>query len=76
MKITFLLHNAYAVDGTVRATANLAAALATRHEVEIVSSYRTADRMPLAVGDRVRTRALVDLRPTSRRTETGSTPWP
>ncbi|MFE0257947.1 glycosyltransferase [Streptomyces sp. NPDC059010] len=68
VKITFLLHNAYAVDGTVRATAGLAAALATRHEVEIVSTCRTADRMPLAVGERVRTRALVDLRPTARRT--------
>ncbi|WP_217206029.1 glycosyltransferase [Streptomyces sp. AC550_RSS872] len=68
MKITFLLHNAYTVGGTVRATTNLAAALATRHEVEIVSCHRTADRMPLAVADGVRTRALVDLRPTSRRT--------
>ncbi|WP_250090620.1 glycosyltransferase [Streptomyces sp. AS02] len=68
MKITFLLHNAYTVDGTVRATTNLAAALATRHEVEIVSSCRTADRMPVAVADGVKTRALVDLRPTSRRT--------
>lgn len=68
MKITFLLHNAYAVGSTVRATTNLAAALATRHEVEIVSSYRTADRMPFAVAEAVKTRALVDLRPTSRRT--------
>ncbi|MFG2556852.1 glycosyltransferase [Streptomyces sp. NPDC048581] len=68
VKITFLLHNAYAVGGTVRATANLAAALAARHEVEIVSFYRTVDQMPLEVADGVRTRALVDLRRASRRT--------
>ncbi|MFI7407481.1 glycosyltransferase [Streptomyces sp. NPDC049627] len=68
MKITFLLHNAYAVGGTVRATANVAAALAAHHEVEIVSYYRTADRMPLGVAEGVRTRALVDLRPAARRT--------
>lgn len=49
MKITFLLHNAYTVGGTIRATTNLAAALAARHEVEIVSYYLTADWMPLAV---------------------------
>lgn len=30
MKITFLLHNAYAVGGTVRSTLNLAGALARR----------------------------------------------
>ncbi|MGC9541299.1 glycosyltransferase [Streptomyces sp. UG1] len=68
LKITFLLHNAYAIDGTVRATSALAAALAARHEVEIVSYHRTADRMPLAAADGVRTRALVDLRPGARRT--------
>ncbi|MFI6014624.1 glycosyltransferase [Streptomyces sp. NPDC051243] len=68
MKISFLLHNAYTIGGTVRATTNLAAALAARHEVEIVSYYRTADRMSLAVADGVTTRTLVDLRPTSRRT--------
>ncbi|MCF1596573.1 glycosyltransferase [Streptomyces muensis] len=68
MKITFLLHNAYTVGGTARATNNLAAALATRHEVEIVSYYRTADRAPLATADGVRTRTLVDLRPHARRT--------
>ncbi|MEV2227491.1 glycosyltransferase [Streptomyces phaeochromogenes] len=66
MKITFLLHNAHGITATVRAVTNLAGALAARHEVEIVSCYRTADRMPLAVADGVRVRALVDLRPNSR----------
>ncbi|MEV2197431.1 glycosyltransferase [Streptomyces phaeochromogenes] len=66
MKITFLLHNAYGITATVRAVTNLAGALAARHEVEIVSYYRTADRMPLAAADGVRVRTLVDLRPNSR----------
>jgi glycosyltransferase involved in cell wall biosynthesis len=68
VKITFLLHDAYTDGDTVRATTPLAAALAARHEVELVSSYRTADRMPLGEPDGVRTRALVDLRPAARRT--------
>jgi glycosyltransferase involved in cell wall biosynthesis len=68
MKIAFLLHNAHTVSSTVRATTNLATALAARHEVELVSYYRTAERMPLEVADGVKTRALVDVRPTARRT--------
>lgn len=67
MKIIFLLHNAYGIGGTIRATVNLATALAERHEVEIVSSYRPADRMRLPAGPGVRVRALVDLRPGARR---------
>ncbi|MFH8990182.1 glycosyltransferase family 4 protein [Streptomyces sp. NPDC017940] len=66
MKITFLLYNAYGIGGTIRATTNLAGALAERHQVEIVSCYRTADRMSLPVDPRVRVHDLVDLRPTSR----------
>ncbi|QHA08798.1 glycosyltransferase [Streptomyces broussonetiae] len=66
MKITFLLHNAYGISGTVRATANLAGALADHHDVEIVSYYRTADQPRLAAAPQVRMRTLVDLRPTSR----------
>ncbi|WP_030559906.1 glycosyltransferase [Streptomyces aureocirculatus] len=66
MKITFLLYNAYGIGGTIRATTNLATALAERHEVEIVSYYRTADRMSLPVGPRVRVHDLVDLRPTAQ----------
>ncbi|KAA6223965.1 glycosyltransferase [Streptomyces albofaciens JCM 4342] len=65
MKITFLLHDAYAAGVAVRGTAGLATALAARHEVEIVSLHRTADRMPFAVAEEVTVRALVDLRPAS-----------
>ncbi|OIK03751.1 glycosyltransferase [Streptomyces monashensis] len=66
MKITFLLHDAYGSSGTVRATLALAGALADRHDVEIVSNYRTTDHPRPAPAPRVRTRALVDLRPSSR----------
>ncbi|MCX3061979.1 hypothetical protein OFY01_19875 [Streptomyces sp. GXMU-J5] len=62
MKITFLLFDAYGIGGTIRATANLATALAERHHVEIVSYHRTAERMAVPVDPRVRVRDLVDLR--------------
>ncbi|RSO34561.1 glycosyltransferase family 4 protein [Streptomyces sp. WAC 06725] len=65
MKITFLLHDAYTAGVAVRNTTSLATALAARHEVEIVSLYRTADRMPFAVAEEVTVRAMVDLRPAS-----------
>jgi glycosyltransferase involved in cell wall biosynthesis len=42
--IRILLHNAYALGGTVRTTMNLAGELAQRHEVEIVSVRRHAER--------------------------------
>ena len=63
MKITFLLHNAYAIGGTVRSTLNLAAALALRHDVEVVSVLRTEERPLLGVSGRVRLVPLVDERP-------------
>ena len=40
--IRIVLHNAYALGGTVRTTMNLAGELALRHEVEIVSVRRHA----------------------------------
>ena len=43
MKITLLLHDVYGIGGTIRTTLNLAAALADRHEVEIVSMLRHRD---------------------------------
>lgn len=73
MKITFLLFDAYGIGGTIRTTANLATALAERHTVEIVSYYRTAERMAVPVGPRVRVRDLVDLRPDARN-DTGGEP--
>ncbi|MFF9363683.1 glycosyltransferase family 4 protein [Streptomyces griseoluteus] len=62
MKISFLLHNAYAIGGTITTTFNLAGALAGRHDVEIVSVLRSRERPPLTLDPRVRLRPLVDLR--------------
>ncbi|MEB3965257.1 glycosyltransferase family 4 protein, partial [Streptomyces kunmingensis] len=62
MKIVFLLNNAYGIGGTIRATANMSGALATRHNVEVVSVHRTADRTGLPFDPRVRMSTLVDLR--------------
>ncbi|MFJ8821760.1 glycosyltransferase family 4 protein [Streptomyces sp. NPDC102467] len=62
MKIVFLINNAYGIGGTIRATANMSGALATRHEVHVVSVNRTADRTGLPFDPRVRTATLVDLR--------------
>ncbi|MCQ8188050.1 glycosyltransferase family 4 protein [Streptomyces rugosispiralis] len=62
MKITFLIHNVYAIGGTIRTTLNLAAALADRHEVTIVSMLRHRTRPRFAVDPRVTVVPLVDLR--------------
>ncbi|NVI89186.1 glycosyltransferase family 4 protein [Actinomadura sp. BRA 177] len=70
MKITFLLLEAFSIDGTVRCTFTLADELSRRHEVEIVSVLQDADRPVLPLSDRVRLRSLVDLRPDAK------VPWP
>lgn len=70
MKITFMLLDAFEVDGTVRSTFTLAGELARRHDVEIVSVLRNADRPVFPLSDRVRLRCLVDLRPDAK------VPWP
>ncbi|PBC85171.1 MULTISPECIES: glycosyltransferase family 4 protein [unclassified Streptomyces] len=62
MKITLLLHNAYAIGGTIRTTFNLAAALADRHDVEIVSMLRHREVPRFTVDPRVRLVPLVDTR--------------
>ncbi|MDT0461233.1 glycosyltransferase family 4 protein [Streptomyces sp. DSM 41527] len=62
MKITLLLHNAYAIGGTVRTTFNLAAALADRHDVEIVSMLRHREVPRFTLDPRVRLVPLVDTR--------------
>ncbi|MGW5638513.1 glycosyltransferase family 4 protein [Streptomyces sp. NPDC003832] len=62
MKISFLLHNAYGIGGTITTTFNLAQALATRHEVEIISALRHRERPNFALDPKVRLRPLVDLR--------------
>jgi glycosyltransferase involved in cell wall biosynthesis len=62
VKITFLLLEAFTIDGTVRSTFTLADELSRRHDVEIVSVRRTADRPVFPLPDRVRLRSLVDVR--------------
>ncbi|KAB8171020.1 glycosyltransferase [Streptomyces sp. 3MP-14] len=62
MRISFLLHNAFGIGGTIRTTFNLAQALAERHEVEIISILRHREEPNFSLDPRVRVRALVDLR--------------
>ncbi|MFJ6181940.1 glycosyltransferase family 4 protein [Streptomyces sp. NPDC092295] len=62
MKISFLIHNAYGIGGTITTTYNLAGALAERHEVEIVSVFRHRESPNLTPDPRIRLRPLVDMR--------------
>ncbi|MCH0539546.1 glycosyltransferase family 4 protein [Streptomyces sp. MUM 203J] len=62
MRISFLLHNAYGIGGTIRTTFNLARALADRHDVEIVSVFRHREAPTLGAPRGVTLRHLVDLR--------------
>ncbi|TDD82376.1 glycosyltransferase family 4 protein [Actinomadura rubrisoli] len=66
MRITFMLLDAFTIDGTVRSTFTLAGELARRHDVEIISVLREADEPALALSGRVRLRSLVDLRTEGR----------
>ncbi|MBL0804376.1 glycosyltransferase, partial [Streptomyces albidoflavus] len=62
MRISFLIHNAYGIGGTIRATHNLAAGLAEQHEVEIVSVFRHREKPFLGHHPHVTLRHLVDTR--------------
>ncbi|MFV0130617.1 glycosyltransferase family 4 protein [Streptomyces sp. HMX112] len=62
MHISFLLHNAYGIGGTIRTTFNLAQALAERHDVEIVSVFRHREEPTLGAPAGVTMKHLVDLR--------------
>ncbi|GAA2723086.1 MULTISPECIES: glycosyltransferase family 4 protein [Streptomyces] len=62
MRISFLIHNAYAIGGTVRTTYTLAGVLAEQHDVEIVSVFRHREQPLFAPAAAVRLRHLVDLR--------------
>ncbi|MDQ0797193.1 glycosyltransferase family 4 protein [Streptomyces sp. B1I3] len=62
MHISFLLHNAYGIGGTIRTTFTLASTLAEQHDVEVVSVFRHRDAPVLGAPDGVRMRYLVDLR--------------
>ncbi|MEE1752425.1 glycosyltransferase family 4 protein [Streptomyces sp. SP18CS02] len=65
MHISFLLHNAYGIGGTIRTTFNLAQTLAERHDVEIVSVFRHREEPTLGAPRGVTMRHLVDLRKNS-----------
>ncbi|GAA3790094.1 glycosyltransferase family 4 protein [Streptomyces chiangmaiensis] len=62
MKITFLIHDIYGIGGTNRTTLNLAAALAGRHEVTIVSVRRHRTHPRFDIDPRVTVLPLVDVR--------------
>ncbi|MFD5135539.1 glycosyltransferase family 4 protein [Streptomyces sp. NPDC058378] len=62
MHISFLLHNAYGIGGTIRTTFTLAGTLAEQHDVEIVSVFRHRDDPKLGAPAGVRMSHLVDLR--------------
>ncbi|CAM5540524.1 Glycosyltransferase family 4 protein OS=Streptomyces alboniger OX=132473 GN=CP975_07235 PE=4 SV=1 [Streptomyces alboniger] len=62
MHISFLIHNAYGIGGTIRTTYNLANTLAQQHDVEVVSVFRHRDEPVFAPDQRVRLSHLVDLR--------------
>ncbi|MGP8302787.1 glycosyltransferase family 4 protein [Streptomyces inhibens] len=65
MHISFLIHNAYGIGGTIRTTCTLARTLAERHDVEIVSVLRHRDAPLFDPGPRVALRHLVDIRESS-----------
>ncbi|MBT2384494.1 glycosyltransferase family 4 protein [Streptomyces sp. ISL-11] len=65
MHISFLLHNAYGIGGTIRSTFNLAAALAEHNEVEIISVLRHRDVPVMGAPPKVRLTPLVDMRTAS-----------
>ncbi|MET8151564.1 stealth conserved region 3 domain-containing protein [Actinoplanes sp. NPDC049668] len=67
MKITFLLTWGDAMGGTERAVLRQANWLAARHDVEVLSVFRTADTPAFAVDPRVRLTYLVDTRETLHR---------
>ncbi|MFH9419393.1 glycosyltransferase family 4 protein [Streptomyces sp. NPDC017529] len=65
MHVVFLIHNAYGIGGTIRATYNLASVLSEQHDVEIVSVFRHRDVPVMDVPAHVRLTHLVDLRAAS-----------
>ncbi|MQY12965.1 GalNAc-alpha-(1-_4)-GalNAc-alpha-(1-_3)-diNAcBac-PP-undecaprenol alpha-1,4-N-acetyl-D-galactosaminyltransferase [Streptomyces sp. RB5] len=60
MKIVFLLNNAYALGGTVKAVFHLATALSDDHDVEIASLRRHRAKTTFALDPRVKLHPLVD----------------
>ncbi|MFF0572927.1 glycosyltransferase family 4 protein [Streptosporangium saharense] len=66
MRVSYLILNAYGMGGTIRATFDLATEMSERHDVEVISVFQHADRPFLPLGEKVRLRSLVDLRPGAR----------
>jgi glycosyltransferase involved in cell wall biosynthesis len=62
VRISFLVHNAYGIGGTVRTVINLAEELSRRHRVEIVSIIRHTSRPRLAIPSRISVVPLFDQR--------------
>jgi glycosyltransferase involved in cell wall biosynthesis len=66
MRISFLVHDAFGVGGTIRTVLNLAEALSERHSVEVVSVYRRWERPRFHISGRIRLLSLVDARKKSQ----------
>jgi glycosyltransferase involved in cell wall biosynthesis len=71
VRIRYLLMNAFSTGGTVRTTLQTAAALAERHDVEVVSIYKRRDEAALPHDPRLRVRVLVDESPGVLASRTG-----
>lgn len=71
MRIRYLLMNAFSTGGTVRTTLQTAAALAERHDVEVVSIYKRRDDAAIPHDQRLRVRVLVDESPGVLATRSG-----
>ncbi|MFG1704894.1 glycosyltransferase [Nonomuraea sp. M3C6] len=63
MKVSLVLASAYGMRGDVRATLNLATALAERHDVEVISIRRQKEKPFFPVGPNVAMRSVIDARP-------------
>ena len=61
-RVSLLLEHAFGMGGTIRTTLNLAAYLAERHDVELVSVYRRRDAPQIAFPAGVEVRTLDDRR--------------
>ena len=71
MRIRYLLMNGFSTGGTVRTTLQTAAALAERHDVEVVSVYKRRDDAAIPHDPRLRLRVLVDESPGALAARTG-----
>jgi hypothetical protein len=63
VRITFLITNAFGGGGTIRTTLTMAAALAERHDVEVVSVLRHRDKPLLPMDPRINSASSWTTRP-------------